>query len=403
MAKDMQKGIKERILKDGTTVYDCIVSYKDKMTGNWKLKTKTAPSIGKAKKLRAEMQHELKDGFTQPNRVTLKVYLDEWLEMMKSTWAESTYELNSDNCRLRICPALGDTPLNLLRTQQIQQFINQQLGSKLSKRTVIMTYLTLKQALKYAVEKKYIPCSPMDSIRKPKDEKPEMKVLTVENVNQLLTEAKKTEYYALFFTYEFTGARRGELLACRWSDIDLKLKQLSINRQLVDHNNVLTFKSPKTKNGCRQIDLTPMNCVILTAHLAEQEKKRQFLKDSQTKKDALVKEEPLVKKEDLVFAHIDGKPYSPHLISHVWQKLMKRCGTAGISLHTGTRHSHATILLKNGVHPKIVQERLGHSSIVMTMDTYSHVINGMGKAAAAGFDEAVINYRDDKAVEKVTV
>jgi integrase len=175
------------------------------------------------------------------------------------------------------------------------------------------------------------------------------------------------------------------------------------HRQLVDHNNVLTFKSPKTKNGCRQIDLTPMNCVILTAHLAEQEKKRQFLKDSQTKKDALVKEEPLVKKEDLVFAHIDGKPYSPHLISHVWQKLMKRCGTAGISLHTGTRHSHATILLKNGVHPKIVQERLGHSSIVMTMDTYSHVINGMGKAAAAGFDEAVINYRDDKAVEKVTV
>ena len=82
---------------------------------------------------------------------------------------------------------------------------------------------------------------------------------------------------------------------------------------------------------------------------------------------------------------------------------MKRCGITGISLHTGTRHSHATILLKNGVHPKIVQERLGHSSIVMTMDTYSHVINGMGKAAAAGFDDAVINYKDDKAVEKVTV
>jgi len=88
-------------------------------------KTKTAPSIGKAKKLRAEMQHELKDGYIPTNRVTLKVYMDEWLEMMKSTWAESTYELNSDNCRLRICPALGDTPLNLLRTQQIQQFINQ--------------------------------------------------------------------------------------------------------------------------------------------------------------------------------------------------------------------------------------------------------------------------------------
>ena len=100
-----------------------------------------------------------------------------------------------------------------------------------------------------------------------------MKVLTVENVNQLLTEAKKTEYYALFFTYEFTGTRRGELLGCRWSDIDLNLKQLSINRQVVEHNNVITFKPPKTKNGCRQIDLTPMNCIILNSTSCRTRKK----------------------------------------------------------------------------------------------------------------------------------
>ena len=384
----MPAGITERTLKSGKIVYDVVVQYRDLMSGKWKNKTRTAESINKAKKLRGELQHQLKDGYIQPSHMTVKIYLDEYLGLMKSTWAEATYELNSGNCRLRICPALGDTPINQLRTQQVREFINKELESKLSKRTVIMTYLTLKQALKYAVEKKYIPRSPMDNIRKPKDNKPEMKVLTVENVNQVLTEAKKTEYYALFFTYEFTGARRGELLGCRWSDIDLKLKQLSINRQLVEHSNGLSFKPPKTKKGCRQIDLTPMNCVVLKEHWAKQNKEREFL------------ELPPLTEDDLVFAHVDGRPYNPHLIDHIWRKLTKRCGIQGISLHTGTRHSHATIMLKNGVHPKIVQERLGHSSIVMTMDTYSHVIKGMGKAAAAGFDDAVINYKDDKAVEK---
>ena len=168
----MPAGITERTLKSGKIVYDVVVQYKDLMSGKWKNKNKTAESINKAKKLRGEMQHELKDGYIQPSHMTVKIYIDEYLGMMKSTWAEATYELNSDNCRLRICPALGDTPLNQLRTQQIQELINKELESKLSKRTVIMTYLTLKQALKYAVEKKYIPCSPMDSIRKPKDKSP---------------------------------------------------------------------------------------------------------------------------------------------------------------------------------------------------------------------------------------
>jgi integrase len=127
-----------------------------------------------------------------------------------------------------------------------------------------------------------------------------------------------------------------------------------------------------------------MNCVILKEYRAKRNKEREFL--------GL----PPMTEDDLIFAHINGQPYNPHLIDHVWRKLTKRCGISGMSLHAGVRHSHATIMLKNGVHPKIVQERLGHSSIEMTLDTYSHVVQGMGEAAAAGFDEAIFGGNQEK-------
>jgi integrase len=371
---------------NANTVYDCIVSYKDKMTGNWKLKTKTAPNITKAKKLRAAMVTEVKDGFTQPSKVTLSVFLKDWLEVKKTTWSENTYTINADGCRLHICPMLGDIPLMQLKREQIQNLQSKCL-EKLSPRTVEILHITLRQALSDAVKNGIIAHSPMEGVAKPKVERPEMKTLDENDIAKFLEQARKTDYHALFFTMLFSGARRGECLGLKWSDINWTEARLSINRQLVEHNNILKFKSPKTASSRRQIDLTPMNCVVLKAHREEVNKKREYLKL------------PLMKKDDLIFAHIDGQPYNPHLIDHVWRKITSRCGITGISLHTGTRHSHASLLLKQGVHPKVVQERLGHSSIVITMDIYSHVAGGLGKAAAAGFDDAVISRHQDESTK----
>jgi len=89
----------------------------------------------------------------------------------------------------------------------------------------------------------------------------------------------------------------------------------------------------------------------------------------------------------LVFSHLDGKPLLPNTVTHAWIKLVRRTGLKGIRLHDA-RHTHASLMLKQGVHPKIVQERLGHSSIQITLDTYSHVAPGLQQAAAARFDEA---------------
>ena len=100
-------------------------------------------------------------------------------------------------------------------------------------------------------------------------------------------------------------------------------------------------------------------------------------------------ESPALTDNDLVFSHYDGSPLLPNSVTHAWIKLVRRCGLKGIRLHD-TRHTHASLLLKQGVHPKIVQERLGHGSIQITLDTYSHVAPGLQQAAAAKFDDIVL-------------
>jgi len=95
-----------------------------------------------------------------------------------------------------------------------------------------------------------------------------------------------------------------------------------------------------------------------------------------------------LKEQDFVFSQLDGKPLLPNTVTHNWIKLVRRIGLDGIRLHDA-RHSHASLMLKQGVHPKIVQERLGHASIQVTLDTYSHVVPGLQEAATSGFDEAM--------------
>jgi len=148
----------------------------------------------------------------------------------------------------------------------------------------------------------------------------------------------------------------------------------SVNRTIkVLRGGVVKFRPTKTVKSRRLIDLTPANCSVLREHRAKQEKIRKSLNL------------PPISDNDLVFSHFDGRPYLPDTITHVWMMIAKRNGLAGIRLHD-IRHSHATILFKQGVHPKIVQERLGHATISTTLDIYSHVVPGLHAAAAAGFD-----------------
>ena len=134
------------------------------------------------------------------------------------------------------------------------------------------------------------------------------------------------------------------------------------------------FKPPKTEKSRRLIALTPSNTIILREHKEAQDKLRLSLNL------------PVTTENDLVFSHFDGSPYLPNSITHAWMKMVRRSGFRGIRLHDA-RHSHASIMLKQGVHPKIVSERLGHAGIAITLDLYSHVAPGLQAAAAAKFDD----------------
>jgi len=197
------------------------------------------------------------------------------------------------------------------------------------------------------------------------------------DIHIFLELAKSTQYHALFYLALFTGMRRSELLALRWCDVDLLLCQLSVTRTIHQlHSGEIIFQQTKTDKSRRMVSLSPSTAIVLREHREQQEKIRQSLGLTLTD-------------DDLIFCQIDGKPLLPDSITHAWMKLARRTGLKSIRLHDA-RHSHASLMLKQGVHPKIVQERLGHSSIQITLDTYSHVAPGLQQAAANRFDDIVL-------------
>ena len=136
----------------------------------------------------------------------------------------------------------------------------------------------------------------------------------------------------------------------------------------------MIIRQPKSAKGRRMIALSPLTVSVFREHYDKQAMERVMLG------------KPLTG-EDLVFSDAEGKPLLPNSVTHAWIKLVRRTGIKPIRLHDA-RHSHASIMLKQGTHPKIVQERLGHSSIAITLDTYSHVAPSLQEAAAVRFDRA---------------
>jgi integrase len=377
----MAKGtIKVREQKDGILSYDVIVSYKDSSTSKWRQIWKTAPSIRKAQALRTKLLGEVDKGiFSKPSKITLGLYLEQWLSSyVASTVAPRTFESYSYISKKHLIPALGNIALCNLRPLHLQRLYADKLQQGLSPRTVQLLHVTLHKAFDNAIKTGLLSRNPIDAVDQPKVQRHEIKVMAEDDITLFLNEAKKGEYYALFFLFLFTGLRRNEALSLRWIDIDLLGLQLSVNRSMEFINNKVTFKPPKTGSSRRLIALTPSTAVMLRLHREAQNDVRQ--------QTGLAP----VNDNDLVFCRYNGMPLRPDSITHAWTKLVRRCGLSGVRLHDA-RHTHASLLLKQGVHPKVVQERLGHASIAITLDTYSHTVQGMQKAAAAGFDDAIIS------------
>lgn len=361
---------------------------KDRVTKKYRqyFETVTGNKKDAQRRLR-ELLSSLDNGtFVKPDKQTVADYLEQWLkDYCWSNLTPRSAESYQYIVRAHLIPSLGKILLTQLKPEHLQHLYSDKLSSGrfdgkggLSKRTVRYCHATLHKALSSAVKLGIIPRNAADAVEAPKVRRHELRTMSESDIHIFLEYAKSTPYHSLFYTSLFTGLRRSEVLALRWSDIDLLLCQLSVTRTIHQlHNGEIIYGEPKTGKSKRLVSLSPSTVIVLREHHEAEGKLRESL--------GL----PPLTDDDLVFCHYDGKPYLPDSITHSWHKLALRCGLKGIPLH-GARHSHASLMLKQGIHPKIVQERLGHSSIQITLDTYSHVAPGLQKAAASKFDDIVM-------------
>lgn len=352
-----------------------------------------------AEKRLAELLHQLDNGtFMKPSKTTLGEYLERWLkDYVWPNLAPRTSEGYETIVHQHLIPKLGNFSLTQLKPEHLQKYYSEMLrGGRcdslcgLSAQTIRHHHTALHKALQTAVEWELLSRNVADAVRPPHAERPEMHTWGENDITSFLEAAKNTPYYALFYTALFTGMRRSELLALRWQDIDFILSQVYVSRSLHQlRDGSFVFRSPKTAKGRRTVALPPSAILVLNEHRKKQELERAMLGIPLTD-------------DDLVFSHLDGKPIRPNTITRAWTILATHTGLKVIRFHDA-RHTHASLMLKQGIHPKIVQERLGHSSIAITLDTYSHVSPGLQEAAAKRFDESFptrYNEAENEAVEK---
>jgi integrase len=310
-------------------------------------------------------------------QMELGKYLEQWLVTVKTSVRPKTYDQYRQISTGHIIPILGRIKLKDLRPDQIQSLYNNKLKSGTSNRTVRMIHAVIHRALNQALQMGVITRNPSDAVIRPKLVKKEMKTLTDTQVQTLLLGVRGTRFEALYLLAVTTGLREGELLGLKWSDLDWITRHLSIQRQLQRlHDLGLVFSEPKSASGRRVIVLGTATVEKLREHYQRQQWER------------LAAGERWVE-NDLIFPTTIGTPSDWRSLVRSFKKLLQTSSLPNIRFHD-LRHTAATLMLQQGIHPKVVQERLGHSQISLTLDTYSHVLPNMQEEAAEKIDELII-------------
>jgi integrase len=304
------------------------------------------------------------------SQYTLKAYLEQWLEQAYKLSAirTGTYNMYRIVLNKHIIPSLGHIQLQRLTPQHVQAFYAKKLDEGLSAKRVRSFHAVLHKALENAVKWSLIARNVCDLVTPPTPQRHEMQSLMPEQAQCLLQAAREHKLEALLTVAILTGLRRGELLGLHWQDIDFDTRSLYVRRTI---NRIgkfgLVVSEPKTQRSRRKIILPAFVVDVLRRHQEQQQVMRE-------------KAGVLWREKGIVFCNIYGGYIEPTNLHDDFKRLLRSAQLPDIRFHD-LRHSAATILLSMGVHPKIVQEILGHSNISMTMDTYSHVFPSMQQEA----------------------
>jgi integrase len=312
-------------------------------------------------------------------RTTVGEHLDRWLEeSMKGSVKPVTYENYSQLVRRHVIPALGRTKLKNLTTEHIRRFRRQKLDEGLSTRTVQCLLFLLRKALQQAVEDGLIPRNVAQGVKVSQVGKEEIRPLSPEQTKGFLEAASGYRFEALYVLAVHTGLRQGELLGLRWEDVDLEARTLCVRRTLSGaEGGRPVFGAPKTAKSRRSVGLTQTAVEALERHRAAQEGERSKLG-------------PLWDKTELVFRSTTSTPVNRHnLMNRSFKPLLEKSGLPRSTRFHDLRHTAASLLFSQGTHPKLVQEALGHSTITVTLDVYSHMIPGMGDQVVNAMEDAL--------------
>lgn len=356
-------------------------------TKDGRRRQKTVTVRGTKRQAEAElmrMTNEVATGaFVEPTRMTLSTFLDRWLaDSAAIRVSAKTFERYDEITRKHLIAALGPIRLVDLRPLHIQEYYAAALRSGrldgkggLSAQTVLHHHRVLREALHQAVRWQLLARNPADAVEPPKPSRREMQVLDETETAEVLAAIQDSRLRLAVFVAVTTGLRRGEVLALRWNDIDLAEQRIHVNRTVEQTKREIRVKEPKTAKGRRTVTIPPVLVKELKRYRAAQLKLR-------------LQVGPEFNKDGLLFYNERGTLWRPSALTRAFSRVMTRLGGKYVRLHD-LRHSHATQLLRHDIHPKIVQERLGHSSFKLTMDTYTHVIPSLQEHAADEVDAAL--------------
>ena len=296
-------------------------------------------------------------------------YLDRWLQdSVKGTVKQTTYEGYERLARVHLVPTLGDIKLSLLTPAHIRALYREKIASGLAANSVQRIHALLHKALTQAVNDGLIPRNVTDAVKAPRQQRKEMKTFTPEQVHAFLDAAKGDRLRALYIVAIHTGLRQGELFGIRWEDVDFEAGTVSVHRTLSGAKGGPTFTTPKNDKA-RRVRLTPQAIEALRDHRKRQLEERMRLAG-------------LWQDHGLVFCSTVGTPLSRHNIyNRSFKPLLERAGLPRSFRFHDLRHTFATLMASSGGHAKVVQEMLGHATINITLDLYSHVLPDMQEDA----------------------
>lgn len=313
--------------------------------------------------------------YVEPSRRTLAGYMtDEWLPAVAARVRPTTQENYRILVQHYVLPTLGATRLQDLSPAALNGLYGSLLasggrdGAGLAPKTVRNVHVLIHGALSDAVRWGKVMRNVADLADPPRLPRREMKVWSAEEMRRFLKSVADDRLYACWLLASTTGMRRGELLGLRWSDVDLRAGRVSIvqTATLVGHR--VQFSEPKTARSRRSLALDSATMEALREHRKHQLAERLAWGSA-------------YRESGRVFTREDGSPIHPELLADWFVSHAKRAGLPRIRLHD-LRHSYATAGLAAGIPAKVVSERLGHASVGITLDTYSHVLPSMDEEAA---------------------